>query len=95
MYLYDSDEFRRGDYVFRINGDSMEPEFHDGDIVLVMKRHTIDYGAIGIFQVDNDIYIKKLTRDGLKSLNENYQTIKNSRDIICLGEVIGRIKDLK
>lgn len=85
----------KADYAIGVCGDSMEPEFHDGDIVLVMKRHTIEYGAIGIFQVDNDIYIKKLTRDGLKSLNENYQTIKNSRDIICLGEVIGRIEDLK
>lgn len=85
----------RADYAIGVSGDSMEPKYCDGDIVLVRKTRIIDYGDVGIFQYNGDIYIKELSRDGLKSLNDRYPVIRNNDDIRCLGHVIGKAEMIK
>lgn len=80
-----------------ISGDSMEPEFSDGQIALVMKQETVENGEIGIFSLNGDAYIKKLREDSngifLISLNKKYKPIpvgKNDR-LDVFGKVIGRL----
>lgn len=80
------------DYAIGVSGDSMEPEFHDGDIVLVSKSREIAYGEIGIFQYNGSVYIKKLGCESLESLNPKYEPIANNWDIRCLGLVLGKAK---
>ena len=46
-------------FAVRISGDSMEPEFHDGEYALVRTQPQIERGRIGIFTVNSDGYIKK------------------------------------
>lgn len=42
-------------FVLRVSGDSMYPQFQEGDIVLVMKQTTMDYrGQIGVVMYDDD-----------------------------------------
>ena len=81
------------DYILRISGNSMEPDFHDGDYVYVQKAKLIDEGEIGIFVYDGSVYMKEYTHNGLKSLNPDYALIQGNEDIKCLGKVIGIIKE--
>ena len=45
-------------FAIQIHGDSMEPEYVNGDIVLVKAQPQIDIGQIGIFKVNDMGYIK-------------------------------------
>lgn len=68
------------DFGVRIAGDSMEPMYHDGQTVWVVKQETLDSGEIGVFMYDDNAYLKQLivTDDGvyLRSKNPNYGDIK-------------------
>lgn len=61
------------DFGVPLNGDSMEPRFHDGEIVWVKKSENLRSGEIGIFYLDGMTYCKQLKKgpDGtfLVSLN--------------------------
>lgn len=88
-------EVEQADFCLRISGDSMEPDYFDGDIVLVKGRPTIDIGKIGIFIVNDSGYIKELGKNKLISLNDEYNDIYFSENdsIYCMGEVIGTLED--
>ena len=94
IYLYASPEVDRADYVFSVNGDSMEPDFHTGDLVLVQKLSdaaTLHYGEIGAFIVRNETYIKEYREDGLHSLNRNYAVLRFAEEdaVYLIGRVLG------
>ncbi|MCD8087904.1 MAG: XRE family transcriptional regulator [Oscillospiraceae bacterium] len=46
------------EFGIRVSGDSMEPVYHDGQIVWVRQCDTISIGEVGIFTLDGDGYIK-------------------------------------
>ena len=46
------------DFGVRISGDSMEPAYHDGQIVWVHKCDTVPVGDVGVFIYDGEGYIK-------------------------------------
>ena len=46
------------DFAIRISGDSMEPTYHDGQIVWVQRCEELEPGEVGIFVYDNEGYIK-------------------------------------
>ncbi len=83
---------RKADFALCISGDSMEPIYHDGDIVLIKRQSFVSTGEIGIFVVDGNGYIKKFGGDRLISLNSAYKDIMlNENDYVkCCGKVIGR-----
>lgn len=82
-------------FAIQIHGDSMEPEYTNGDIVLVKAQPQIDIGQIGIFTVNDIGYIKKLGTDRLISVNPEYDDIyfEEGQDIRCKGLVIGTLED--
>lgn len=43
----------------RVAGDSMEPEFHDGQTVWVRQQRSLMTGDIGIFLYDGSAYLKQ------------------------------------
>ncbi len=47
------------DFGVRVHGDSMEPVYHDGQIVWVKRCETLLPGDIGIFVYDGNGYLKK------------------------------------
>ena len=91
----DSIEARKADFCLTIHGNSMEPVYYNGDIVLVKEQQSVEKGQIGIFIIEGCGYIKKFGGDRLISLNEEYDDIMfseyNPDDIRCSGLVIGRV----
>jgi len=48
----------KADFGVRVSGDSMEPVYHDGQIVWVQKCETLQPGEVGVFMYDGEGYIK-------------------------------------
>lgn len=71
----------RGDLIgIEVKGDSMEPKFHQGDIVLVKAGIMPENKEIGVFVVDNKTVIKIFNKDKtgrviLTSLNIEHEPI--------------------
>lgn len=84
------------DFAVKVSGDSMEPRFSDGDIVLVKSMPIINVGEIGIFILNGQSFIKERGENALISLNENYPNIPIGEGdrAYCQGKVIG-ILDVK
>ena len=82
------------DYALRINGDSMEPKYRSGDILLVQSTDAVEEGELGIFVLDGAGYFKKYGGDHLISLNPKYPPIrlKDFEDASCCGRVVGKLK---
>lgn len=82
---------RRADFCLNVQGHSMEPKFHDGDIALIRQQPAVDVGEIGLFIVDGKGYIKKQGPDRLISLNPDYDDVYSGEfsDTRCVGKVIG------
>ena len=57
-------------YAIRIQGDSMEPAFHDGGIAFV-NHDALDNGDIGVFCVDGGTVIKQYYHDPLGMTSGN------------------------
>ena len=75
----------------------MEPTYHDGDKVFVVKCDAIEVGEVGevgIFVVNGDVYIKELGNKFLISHNEKYKPIRigESDSVCCCGRVIGIVR---
>ena len=83
----------------RVSGRSMEPNFNDGDIVFVRQQPTIEDGETGVFVLNGDAYIKRLSvqtkKTLLLSLNSEYapMEIRKSDDLRVVGKVIGKLDD--
>ena len=60
MADFDEDEIPEGaDYSIIISGNSMEPRYHDGQVIWVKKCSSLKPGDIGVFVIDGEGYIKK------------------------------------
>ena len=82
------------DYALRINGDSMEPKYRSGDVILIQTADTVEEGELGVFILDGSGYFKKYGGDHLISLNPKYAPIplKDFEDVACCGRVVGKLK---
>ena len=82
---------RQADYCVTVRGNSMEPRFHDGDLVMVKEQDDIEFGEIGVFVVDGNSYIKQKGDDRLISLNKSVPDvyINPYHSFDCQGRVIG------
>lgn len=82
------------DFVIPIKGDSMEPDYHDGDLVFIQTSVDLNDGVIGVFNYNGDAYIKQLVIDKeqayLHSLNPSYKDmpITPETDFRIIGEVV-------
>lgn len=107
IYLYDDyaeqirvvadEETVRANYALRVAGDSMEPRFYDGDIVLVETQPSVEIGEVGIFIYDGEAYIKKFGGDRLISLNPKYKDIMitDPNSFYCKGRVFSVLDPVK
>ncbi len=82
------------DFVIPIKGDSMEPDYHDGDLVFIQTSVDLNDGVIGVFNYNGNAYIKQLVIDKdqayLHSLNPAYKDmpITPETDFRIIGEVV-------
>lgn len=84
----DIPKYKRVAYAVKVSGNSMEPKYHDGDMLLVEPACIVDIGEIGIFNVDNKAYIKERGENELISLNKDYPNIHLTNESRCMGLVI-------
>ena len=82
------------DFVIPIKGDSMEPDYQDGDLIFIQTSVDLNDGVIGVFNYNGEAYIKQLVIDEdqayLHSLNPEYKDmpITPETDFRIIGEVV-------
>lgn len=81
-------------FAVRVNGNSMEPKYRNGDTLIVEECNSVEYGELGIFVLDGNGYFKKYAGDRLVSLNPDYGDIllNQFNSAICCGKVLGKLK---
>ncbi len=94
---------RSGDhFALQIKGDSMEPKFSQGDVVIVKKQVTIDSGQIGIVLVNgHEATCKKITytESGIMLISTNpsfepqYYTAEQITNLPVV--ILGRVVELR
>lgn len=107
-YIVDYEEIseemaRKGEYFgLQIKGDSMEPKFSEGDVVIVRKQTTIQSGEIAIVLINGDeATIKKVVLfDGGISLvptNQAYEvkTFTNEQIEKLPVQILGKVVELR
>lgn len=86
---------READFVIGVNGDSMEPDYYDGEKVFVKKCPDVKVGEVGIFLRGNECFIKECGHDGLISKNPKYPDIEPYSDgIKIVGKVVGKAVEI-
>ncbi len=68
------------DFGIRVSGDSMEPVYHDGQIVWVHECNQIGIGQVGVFIYDNEGYLKIYNEqepddDVIEEFTDSYGTV--------------------
>lgn len=84
-------EYRKADYAIGVNGNSMEPVYHDGDTLLVEMTDHVEIGEIGIFLVNGESFVKKRGKTELISLNPEYSNVPLTENSRCMGRVIAKL----
>lgn len=101
---YDSDDmeyvqtvkFIEDGFALRVHGDSMQPEFADGDIIVIDPHAPQDAGCYVVAVHNNQATLKKLVYDGttpyLKPLNPQYPMLSWNENTRIVGVVKQKIK---
>lgn len=82
------------DIALRVNGNSMEPLFYNGEVIFVKKTQEIYHDQFIVVIVNNEAYLKKLYKKDheirLISINPHYDDIilQEDDDIEIIGTVI-------
>jgi SOS-response transcriptional repressor LexA len=81
-------------FALQVLGDSMEPEFHDGAVIIVEPSPLLEHGCYVVAQHDGEYLLRQLANDGehwqLKPLNPRYPTLTISGPDAIRGRVIQR-----
>ena len=85
--VIDTPQANEADFAVEVDGDSMLPDYHDGDIALIKLDPDVPVGEVGLFEVDGLGYIKERGKKKLISRNPEYPDIEG--EARCIGLVIG------
>lgn len=97
------DMAKQGDFfALQVKGDSMEPKFSAGDVVIVRKQEDIDSGDIAIVLVNgNEATVKKIKKFpggiNLVPSNSNYEvtTYTNEQIETLPVRIVGKVVELR
>jgi len=82
-------------YALRVLGDSMEPEFPDGCVVIVDPGHTPRDGSYVVVEYAGDVFFRQLVFDGerrfLKPLNPKYGSFELTPPYTIRGGVVQQV----
>lgn len=81
------------DFIIGVNGDSMEPDYSDGEKLYIKKVESINPGEVGIFTINNECFLKEYGEDGLVSKNKKYDDIPGNEDVRLIGRVVGKVEE--
>lgn len=85
--VIDNPKVGEADFAVEIDGDSMEPDYHNGDLALIKLDPDVPVGEVGLFVLDGMGYIKERGKKKLISRNPEYPDIEG--EARCIGLVIG------
>ena len=85
----------KADYALKIQGDSMNPNFLDGDVVFIRAQDTIDYdGQVLVVLLDDSATLKHVYRQNngllLVSDNPSYQPMFMPFDEYNIVRILGK-----
>lgn len=88
-----NDTTARATLIAPVSGDSMLPVYGNSDKVFIQSMPEIDEGEIGAWVVNGELFIKKLGKEELISVNPKFENIplNENDDIRCIGKVIGKV----
>lgn len=79
-------------YALRVQGDSMEPKFSEGSILVVDPDRQAVHGSFVIAKQNGECTFKQLIKDGpdwyLKPMNERYPVKQMTEDMAICGVVV-------
>ena len=86
---------QQADEVLTVSGRSMEPDYDDGDLVLVQYTDELRPGEVGVFLVNGEGYIKEYQPEGLVSHNPDYPVMRfaGEENVRCVGRVLGKVTE--
>ena len=84
-------------YALKVEGDSMMPEYAEGDILIIKEQDTVTNGELCIYICDGKSYFRKYATDKLISLNPDCEDVSLSdfTTSACVGLVLGRLRSKK
>jgi len=85
----------RADVIIPVHGNSMEPTFYNGDLLLVQYTEELNEGEIGILIINNEGFVKEFHHNGVRSHNESefpFRKFKPDDTIRCIGRVLGKVE---
>lgn len=81
-------------YALRVLGDSMEPEFKEGEVIVIEPQVTAEDGAYVIALHDNGYTFRQLSRENdrwyLKPLNKRYPTVELRNEDSIKGRIVSK-----
>ena len=92
VFVDDTPETRKANFIVSVRGDSMLPIYQDGDQLLIERAEDVGIGEIGLFVVNGQGFVKQRGASELVSLNKDYNNIPISAETVCNGKVIGVLK---
>ena len=81
----------QANFAVGVSGDSMNPTYKDGDVLLIKKQPSVNIGEIGIFMINGEAFVKELGHNVLVSHHPKYAPIAFSESISCIGKVLGKV----
>ena len=84
----------KADFGVYVSGDSMEPVYHDKELIWIEQTEQLEDGETGIFYLDGNAYVKKFQNNKkgtyLVSLNKAYEPmpITESSSFKIFGRVL-------
>ncbi len=83
-------------FLLRVKGDSMEPELHEGDLVVIHPQATANSRELVAAMVNEEATVKQLLkkegRTLLHALNPHYSDIRVNQEFKLIGKVTGLIR---
>lgn len=83
-------------FLLRVHGNSMEPELHEDDFVIVSPQKTAQSGEMVVALVDGEATVKLFyphpDRIVLQAINPNYSPLEISKELSICGKVIGMLR---
>ena len=83
----------RADFALRCKGDSMNPTFFDGDLVLIRQQPDVEDGQIAAVGINGEATLKHVYKRGnsllLTADNPKFPPIVGNGEIVIYGRAIG------
>lgn len=88
IWVQDTPKTCRASFAVRVSGDSMEPLYSNGDIILVSNEEVCE-DDIAVVTLNGEGFVKKIGDGKLISLNSQYPPIPLNESVRVNGRVIG------